>query len=199
MICFRSEKRVHHGEKASTQKTPRGEWCARKGREMSTRKVLTSFRNNVKKPSGLLEATLTQLPEQRLREIERGHHVDLARCGDEPLEGRHRAGNCALAKKSKQADLCEAAVVKLDLQPLGLPLVTLVVVEGIVQVERDRMRQKRAALCVPKRAFRRALEWREVARLAPPHVVPALARAQAHCSFGVDFKDANGQDDLPLG
>ena len=89
---------------------------------------------------------IVSLPEQRLREIERGHHVDLARCGDEPLEGRHRAGNCALAKKSKQADLCEAAVVKLNLQPLGLPLVTLVLVEveGIVQVERDGMRQERA-------------------------------------------------------
>merc|ERR1719504_451283 len=45
-------------------------------------------------------------------EVKWRHHVDLARGGDEPLKGRHRAGNCALAKKSHNADLCEAAVVK---------------------------------------------------------------------------------------
>ena len=96
-------------------------------------------------------ATHTQLPEKRLREIERGHHVNLARCGDEPLEGRHRARNCALAEKRHQADHCEAAVVDLSLQLLRLPLVTLVLVEveGIVQVERDGMRQKRATYVFP--------------------------------------------------
>jgi hypothetical protein len=104
--------------------------------------------------TGLPGATLTtltvSLPEERLREIESGHYVDLARCGDEPLERRHRARNRALAEKRHQADHCEAAVVDLNLQLLGLPLVTLVLVEveGIVQVERDGMRQERATLRV---------------------------------------------------
>merc|ERR1719261_1141790 len=168
---------------------------------MPTRKVLRSYRINVKKPFGLLGATLTKLPEQRLREIERGHHVNLASCGDDSLEGRHRAGNCALAQKRHQADHCEAAVVDLSLQLLGLPLVTLVLVEveGIVQVERDGMRQKRATLCVRENAIHGALEWREEARLAAPHVVSAHARAQCLGSLRVELKDANGQNDLQLG
>ena len=74
--------------------------------------------------------TLRSLPEQRLGEVQRGHHVDLARCGDEALESWHRAGNCALAQEGHQADHCEAAVVDLNLQLVSLPLVALVLVEA---------------------------------------------------------------------
>ena len=55
-----------------------------------------------------------------------------------------------------------------------------------------------ATLCVPEHTLRRALEGREVARLAAAHVVPTLARALRHCRFGVELEDANRQDDLQL-
>lgn len=74
--------------------------------------------------------TLRNLPEQRLGEVQRGHHVDLARGGDEALESRHRAGNCALAQESKQAEHCKAAIVNLNLQLVRLPFVALVLVEA---------------------------------------------------------------------
>merc|ERR1719224_105679 len=47
-------------------------------------------------------------------------------------------------------------------------------------------------------SFRGALECREEARLAAPHVVSALAWAEGLRSFGVELKDANRQDDLQL-
>merc|ERR1719472_372212 len=140
------------------------------------------------------------LSEKRLGEVKRRHHVDLACCGDEPLEGRHRAGNRALAQESHQADHREAAIVDLGLQLLSLPLVTLVLVEveGVVQVQRNRMRQKRATLGVPEHSCYRALECRELTRLAAAHVVSAFAWAEAHRSLGIELEDANVQDDLQL-
>merc|ERR1719440_155721 len=58
--------------------------------------------------------TLRNLAEQRLGEVEWGHHVDLASCGNEALEGRHRTGNRALAQEAHQADHCETAVINLN-------------------------------------------------------------------------------------
>ena len=103
-------------------------------------------------------------------------------------------------KKLREVQLCRS-LVELDLQPLSLRLVTLVLaeVEGVEQVQRNRMRQKRATRFVPEHTFHVTLEWREHTRLATPHVVSALAWAFAHRGLGIELEDANGQDNLQLG
>ena len=150
----------------------------------------------------------SDVAEQRLREVERGHDVDLPRCGDESFQGRHRAGNCALAEEAHQADHRESAVVDLGLELLGLPLVALVLVEAerIIQVQRHRVRQKRPTLRVlerpdPRLSFHALgqIERREEAGLATPHVVTSLPWALRHRSFGVELEEADGEENLPFG
>ena len=124
------------------------------------------------------------------------------------FEGRHRPGNRSLAEEAHQADHCEAAVVDLRLQLLRLPLVALVLVEAerIVQVQRNRVGQKWAALRVfespdTRLSFHtlRQIESREQAGLATPHVVAPLPWRLGHRSFGVELEETNRQENLPFG
>merc|ERR1719316_1036983 len=151
---------------------------------------------------------LRTLAEERLGEVKRGHHVDLARRWNETFEGRHRAGNRSLAQEAHQADHRQASIVNFRLQLLRLPLVALVLVEAerIIQVQRHRVRQKRKALRVlenpnPGLSFHALgqIERREEARLSTPHVVTSLPWALRHRSFGVELEEADGEENLPFG
>ena len=75
----------------------------------------TSQNNELDRSTAALNCESSDVAEQRLGEVKWGHHVDLARRRDEPLESRHRAGNRALAQERHQADHRETAVVDLDL------------------------------------------------------------------------------------
>merc|ERR1712159_446442 len=117
-------------------------------------------------------------------------------------------GAAPLAEKAHQTDHGETAVVDLRLQLLRLPLVALVLVEAerIIQVQRNRVRQKWPALRVfespdTRLSFHplRKIEVRKQAGLATPHVVATLAGRLGHRSFGVELEEANGQENLPLG
>merc|ERR1719316_1336534 len=151
---------------------------------------------------------LRTLAEERLGEVKRGHDVDLARRWNETFEGRHRAGNRSLAQEAHQADHRQASIVNFRLQLLRLPLVALVLVEAerVIQIQRNRVRQKRPALRVlerpdPRLSFHTLgqIERREESRLAAPHVVTPLTRALRHRSFGVELEEANREENLPLG
>merc|ERR1711937_84170 len=91
--------------------------------------------------------------------------------------------------------------------PLRLPLVALVLVEAerIIQVQRNRVRQKWPALRVfespdTRLSFHtlRKIERREQAGLATPHVVAPLPWNLGHRRFGVELEETNRQENLPL-
>ena len=168
----------------------------------------TSQNNELDRSTAALNCESSDVAEQRLGEVKRSHHVDLSRRRDDTLQERHRPGNRTLAEEAHQTDHSEAAVVDLRLQLLGLPLVALVLVEAerIVQVQRNRVGQKWAALRVfespdTRLSFHtlRQIESREQAGLATPHVVAPLPWRLSHRSFGVELEETNGQKNLPLG
>merc|ERR1719174_3355693 len=109
-----------------------------------------ALREHLDRSTAALNCESSDVAEQRLGEVKWGHHVDLSRRRDDTLQERHRPGNRTLAEEAHQTDHGEAAVVDLRLQLLGLPLVALVLVEAerIVQVQRNRVGQKWAALRV---------------------------------------------------
>ena len=64
-----------------------------------------------RRSTAALNGKSSDVAEQRLGEVKRSHHVNLARRRDESFQGRHRAGNCALAQEAHQADHRETTVV----------------------------------------------------------------------------------------
>ena len=168
----------------------------------------TSQKNEPDRSTAALNCESSDVAEQRLGEVKRSHHVDLARRRDDTLQERHRPGNRTLAEEAHQTDHGEAAVVDLRLQLLRLPLVALVLVEAkrIIQVQRNRVRQKWPALRVfespdTRLSFHtlRKIERREQAGLATPHVVAPLPWRLGHRSFRVELEETNRQKNLPFG
>mmetsp|Transcript_7253 Transcript_7253/g.15075 ORF Transcript_7253/g.15075 Transcript_7253/m.15075 type:complete len:269 (+) Transcript_7253:210-1016(+) len=113
---------------------------------------------------------------------ERGHRVAVVRL-DAAGEERNRARDLGLRKERHDADLREAAVVDLDLEAASLGLLRLLgrEPERVVEVERDRVRERRVL----------ARESREGADLAATHVVGAGRLVP-------ELKERNDHEDLPL-
>merc|ERR1719353_1494381 len=100
------------------------------------------------------------------RKVEGVHHVDHSRRFDQTLKSGHRAGNRSLAEESHDAEHRKPAVVELDPEPRGLPLLALALLEpeGVEEVEGHGVRRREGLF----------LEVRVDAGLSSPHVVLKL-------------------------